>query len=302
MPAVFAARCLQIAHACSGVCSVRSALESALFAALWEPALFAALWSLLCSQRSGVCSVRSALELALFTALWSLLCSQRSGVCSVRSALESALFAALWSLLCSQRSGACSVRSPSRSLLCSQDLALNTSHYRHSLLFPFLGLQSCNRSVYVDAHTGVSHDYCGRSHAQQATGGALAAPHGNCHLCQLDGCDESVYYEESTDRVHEYCSRFHADQALNRGERSVSNRSTQGFSGAMQCSLPGCSAQRWTDPSTGHVHDYCGRTHAKQSAAMGLVAPPSDLHGQVRYTRTRWNNRDIQMVVNEGVA
>jgi hypothetical protein len=44
-----------------------------------------------------------------------------------------------------------------------------------------------------------------------------------------------------------------------------SNRKRQGCATAdNRCCLPGCSAPRYVELATGFVHDYCGRTHARQ--------------------------------------
>ena len=37
------------------------------------------------------------------------------------------------------------------------------------------------------------------------------------------------------------------------------------------CSLPGCTKQRYVDPSNNRVHDYCGITHANQALSRGRL-------------------------------
>jgi len=142
----------------------------------------------------------------------------------------------------------------------------------------YCNIPGCQRLCYVSG--GVEHDYCGRTHANEVAkrgGGApLASPHGRCHVCQLPGCDEPVFYEPEIQRVHDFCSRDHADQAIARGIHPTSNRPTQSEPDvAMRCALLGCSARCYVEPATGHVHDYCGRTHAKAAQARGIVPPPT---------------------------
>ena len=132
-------------------------------------------------------------------------------------------------------------------------------------------LPGCTRPVHVDPGTGIAHDYCGRSHAQEAQG-TIQAPHGACHTCQLPGCHEPVHYEADVDRVHEYCSLTHARDAQAQGLAPPSNRQRQGQSTPHnRCSLPGCSAPRYADPSTGFRHDFCGRTHARDATVGGML-------------------------------
>ena len=136
-------------------------------------------------------------------------------------------------------------------------------------------LPGCTRPVHRDAATGIAHDYCGRTHAREALeaqGAALADPHGKCHTCKLPGCGEPVYYDRATGRVHDFCCRSHAVEAVSRGIVPPSNRPLQGRSSAdNRCSLPGCSAPRYRDPSSGFEHDFCGRTHAREASAQGLL-------------------------------
>ena len=132
-------------------------------------------------------------------------------------------------------------------------------------------LRGCTKNAHVDPRTGIAHDYCGRSHAQEAQG-AIRAPHGVCHTCQLPGCHESVHYEAGIGRVHEYCCRSHAQEAQARGLAPPSNRQRQGQGTPHnRCSLPGCSAPRYVDPSTGSEHDFCGRTHAREATVPAAL-------------------------------
>jgi hypothetical protein len=211
----------------------------------WLTAIFTTRYSSLSAHSSSSQHTAHVSLLALFTTHYSPLSAQSSH--PSHFSLLRALFTTLHSpptALSSQLTAHCFIHNSLLTAVCSFLTLITISYTRVAgLLSPGTrGLQGCFR-------TGMAHDYCGRSHAQQATD-SIAAPHGGCHVCQLEGCDEPVFYEESIDRVHEYCSRFHADQALAQGDRAPSNRSTQGVSGAMQCSLPGCSALRWTDPGT----------------------------------------------------
>eukprot|EP00960_Hanusia_phi_P009331 270302-Hanusia_phi.AAC.2 len=148
--------------------------------------------------------------------------------------------------------------------------AASSSRYRKCNYY------NCHKSAFVEPSTGIQHDYCGRTHARlalEAQGQNLQPPHGICHLCQLPGCDEPVYYDEEEDRVHDFCCLAHAYQAQDMGMWPLSNRSIQRHSDPSdRCSLPGCSAPRYVDGRTGQVHDFCGRTHAKQAAARGLLS------------------------------
>jgi len=45
---------------------------------------------------------------------------------------------------------------------------------------------------------------------------------------------------------------------------------------AKVCALDGCTRPVFVDASTGRVHDYCGKTHARQAGALGDTAAVSD--------------------------
>ena len=143
-------------------------------------------------------------------------------------------------------------------------------------------LPGCQRPRWES--NGTVHDYCGRSHALQATRGHVNAPHGNCHQCKLDGCEETVYFEEAAQRVHDFCCKGHADIAIERGDQPRSERSHGGDGGAaaavppaQRCCLPGCSSERFTDADTGYQHDFCGRTHAASAEAEVRLAALREL-------------------------
>lgn len=78
-------------------------------------------------------------------------------------------------------------------------------------------LAGCSRTVYVDERTGRVHDFCGRSHANEAmangegsspsrgTGGGKGAPaqeQGSAE-CSLEGCKELVYRDPVTKVVRD---------------------------------------------------------------------------------------------------
>ena len=161
----------------------------------------------------------------------------------------------------------------------------------------FCSLRGCSRRVFVDARTGIEHDYCGRTHAKAALlqqGQELPPPHGACHLCNLDGCDQPVWFDESSGRVHDFCCFAHAQQAQARGIWPQSNRRLQGTSHPdNRCALPGCSAPRYVDRDTGFVHDFCGRSHAQQAQSKGMIGYGSlgeeDSSGMVDRV---WRGRD----------
>ena len=145
--------------------------------------------------------------------------------------------------------------------------------------FPLCALPGCRRPVHVDEVSGVQHDYCGRTHAKQALGDELGDPHGCCHECKLNGCVEQVYFDQDTGRVHDFCCSSHAQLAIDRGEWAKPLKRLQGVGAAPcarsdQCSLNGCAAPRYRDPTTGLLHDYCGRSHAFKAKQQGLLPAP----------------------------
>ena len=73
--------------------------------------------------------------------------------------------------------------------------------------------------------------------------------------------------------VHEYCRRSHAQEAQARGLAPPSNRQRQGQSTPHnRCSLPGCSAPCYVDPSTGFAHDAPAPAPAAGPAAGHKVS------------------------------
>jgi hypothetical protein len=157
---------------------------------------------------------------------------------------------------------------------------------------PECALQGCTKDVFVDKRTGIQHDYCGRTHAKQ-DGNNVSVPHGICHTCKLDGCEKNVYYDEETGRVHDFCGLTHARMALKSGEWKVADKRPQkklrnrggsgsnsssssssssgggGSSTGRTCSLFGCSAPVWEDPTNNKKYDYCSRDHADVARERG---------------------------------
>mmetsp|Transcript_7097 Transcript_7097/g.10586 ORF Transcript_7097/g.10586 Transcript_7097/m.10586 type:complete len:395 (+) Transcript_7097:68-1252(+) len=141
--------------------------------------------------------------------------------------------------------------------------------------------ENCQNPAHHDPRTGITHDYCGRYHASLAVrerGEELRPPHGPCHTCALPGCDRPVFFENG--RVHEFCCRTHAHAAISQGFHPPSQRGERAESVAERCSLPGCSAPKWSDPTTGRVMDYCGRTHAQAALDRQLVPPSFEPRAQ----------------------
>lgn len=155
--------------------------------------------------------------------------------------------------------------------------------------------RGCSLPVFVEPRTGIEHDYCGRTHAQQCIRGKLQRPHGRCQTCNMRGCDKTVNYEESTGRVHDFCCKEHAQQAIARGDWDAPLSETapvvkNNRGGRRLCGLLGCNLPCYVDQKTGRVHDYCGRTHAVEaknrvndnrsnisgscSSSAGVSAPP----------------------------
>ena len=161
----------------------------------------------------------------------------------------------------------------------------------------YCGFEGCPRPVHVDPRTGIAHDYCGRTHAQAALLkeglGPLQAPHGDCHICALPGCGRPVYFDASVGRVHDFCGIKHAQEAEQQGLWSTSNRRRQGqASPDTRCALPGCSAPRFVELSTGHMHDFCGRTHARLAASQGLLGTGPAEVAQASMVDRVWRGRD----------
>jgi hypothetical protein len=151
---------------------------------------------------------------------------------------------------------------------------------------PECSLPGCQKDVYYDFRSGLQHDYCGRTHAKQGLsqqGQTLWEPHGCCHECKLTGCEETVAYEADTGRVHDFCCLTHAQEALHNGEWKHSDkkprrkkRTREGHpTGEATCTLFGCSAKVWEDPSNNQKYDYCSRSHADLAKQRGEL-PPSD--------------------------
>jgi len=130
--------------------------------------------------------------------------------------------------------------------------------------------QGCRRPVYVEPRTSIAHKYCGRSHALEAEGYKnVKAPHGVFHVCNFQGCHQPVAFDPSTGRVHDFCSPEHANQAIRSGTwpkpiRDAPNTLKTGTC----CLFPNCRLPVYRDATTGHEHDYCGRSHAVEHRQM----------------------------------
>jgi hypothetical protein len=150
-------------------------------------------------------------------------------------------------------------------------------------------LAGCDRPAWIG--NGITHAYCGRSHAQEALkeqGKELPAPHGSCHTCALAGCAEAVSVE-SNGRVHEFCCRMHAQEAMDGGTHPRPNEKRAAV--AMQCSYPDCASERFVDVQ-GHTHDYCGRSHAFEAKEKGMAPISTALMGLVSRV---WRGREEQV-------
>ena len=153
-------------------------------------------------------------------------------------------------------------------------------------------LPSCNRPCHYDRVTGITHDFCGRTHATQFAAmhnEDLAPPHGACHVCKLAGCNEPVCFDAALGRVHDFCCKAHAVEAIEKGEHPASLKSVQygqQIDPAHCCTLPGCTARKFVDPDTHTVHDYCGRSHARTAASRGLRPPPQALGAPAHFAVT----------------
>jgi hypothetical protein len=126
---------------------------------------------------------------------------------------------------------------------------------------------SCSNNAFVEPRTGIVHDYCGRTHAEEMLGGNLQKPHGDCHRCNLSGCEKEVYFEEETGRVHDFCCKEHYLEAVRNGEwkknaPAKKQKTDPSSSTNARCSYPGCQKNCYYDPVNKRLHDYCGRSHA----------------------------------------
>eukprot|EP00752_Nemacystus_decipiens_P006890 g6189.t1 len=150
------------------------------------------------------------------------------------------------------------------------------------------GIPECYRPR--NQRGGFVHDFCSRTHAQEAADRGMIPPirppHGDCHRCQLHGCHEEVFFDEETNRVHDFCSRTHADIAMSRGEWPPPG--TQGSSG---CQLPGCNRWVYSDPYTGEESAFCGRSHYEQ-AEQAAEAAHSTKCGFYSCPRPAWVDQE----------
>lgn len=159
-------------------------------------------------------------------------------------------------------------------------------------MLPRCSRSGCDRVVYVDKQSGWVHDYCGRTCAQLGQGRELGPPTGPCATCNLPGCDATVWFDQDTGRVHDFCSKAHANTAIARGLWDPSNRGRQGHRNpAAHCSLPGCTAARFVDETTGRRHDYCGKTHALKAKEQGLRPLSDGLLGADNGYSKVWSGR-----------
>jgi hypothetical protein len=143
---------------------------------------------------------------------------------------------------------------------------------------PLCKLEGCTRRVYVDVKAARVYDYCGRRHAAAALAAEGRGPLGRpSESCAFPGCDRPVWFDEDVGRVHDYCGIKHVQEAEALGLWRSSNRRLQGQAATpeMRCALPGCSAPRFVDLVTGHVYDFCGRTHAVQAHSKGMLGTAS---------------------------
>jgi len=136
----------------------------------------------------------------------------------------------------------------------------------------------CNLPVYVEPRTQIVHQYCGRTHAQEALGNNVQTPHGTCNRCNFRGCTKQVAFDDSRGRVHDFCCKEHADRAIASGEWVKPQRYTHHGGGEKKkasgplCRFPNCQIPVFTDPTTGRKLDYCGRSHAVEVSAHSLIS------------------------------
>jgi hypothetical protein len=99
----------------------------------------------------------------------------------------------------------------------------------------------------------------------------------NNKTCKYPGCSRPCYVEGN--RVHDFCGRTHAQQykALQYPTQqnqpniqhipqlNLSSQSNQWYSHKI-CKLPGCTKPCYIEGT--YVHDFCGKSHAKQYRSM----------------------------------
>jgi len=149
----------------------------------------------------------------------------------------------------------------------------------------------CGRPRHVHAATGIVHDYCGRTHAQEHLGAAnVRAPHGICHSCALPGCSRPVFYDADEDRVHDYCSWSCAQDGYTQANTRRNRKRSRAESVPVgNCSYPGCERPRWVDEATHVTHDFCGRSCAKRARKEGLEPVAED---DSEHVEKVWRGRD----------
>jgi len=85
-------------------------------------------------------------------------------------------------------------------------------------------LPGCNQQTFFDKQKGIFHDYCGRSHALQAT--VLEQQRQlrearKAGLCNLEECNEALQPDQETGLLAKYCCDGHRQL----DEARVSNNS-----------------------------------------------------------------------------
>ncbi|CBN75172.1 conserved unknown protein [Ectocarpus siliculosus] len=137
---------------------------------------------------------------------------------------------------------------------------------------------------------GIIHDFCSRTHAQEAADMGLIPPlhrpHGRCHVCQLHGCNTEVFFDEATNTVHDFCCRRHANMARARGQWP-----RPGMQGSSVCQYPGCNEWVSRNPETGEESAFCSRSHleaAQDQGAQPAAEEPLTVCQNVRCQRPAW--------------
>jgi hypothetical protein len=147
------------------------------------------------------------------------------------------------------------------SLFKSSSSSSSSSSSYSSLHFQKCAKPGCNNNAFLELRTGTQHDYCGRTHAEEALGkSAVDIPHGTCQTCNFPGCDDPVAFEKETGRVHDFCSRAHYIEAVNLKIWPPSYADTT--IATETCSYPGCQKKCYFDHFQNRLHSFCGRSHA----------------------------------------
>ena len=88
-------------------------------------------------------------------------------------------------------------------------------------------------------------------------------------ICAKPGCDRAVFVEPRTLMAHKYCGRTHAED--------VEGRIVAPHGVCHRCNLHGCTATVAFNATTGRVHDFCSKDHARKAISRGEWQQPAGM-------------------------